>query len=313
VRGAFGGTSVFHRVQLGYRHRFRGGSEQNTELTYGRADENAVFGQIGKVDFAIDTLQGRSEWTGVVSPAFRVTAGLDVLGEHFSGRYAGIPVPADEGGDPTALSTQRRIDITASQWVLRPGAYLETGIRPVSALLITPGVRADYNDLLQQGTLDPRISARYEAGESTAIKAGVGRLSQSPDERQVVAPIGNPDLKMTHAVHASAGVEQKISDAFSASLEGFGKWIDNAVAATPDGRPPFFLNAQQGRIFGGELMLRVKPRGRFFGFLSYTLMRSERRDPGEGWRLFDRDQTHILGATGVYRLGRVWVIGEFVS
>jgi len=312
VRGAFGGTTVFHRVQLGYRHRFRGGSEQNTELTYGRADENAVFGQLGNVDFATDTLQGRSEWTGVISPAFRVTAGLDLLGEHYSGRYAGIPLPPDEGGDPTAISTQRRIDITASEWVLRPGAYLETGIRPVSALLVTPGIRADYNDLLQQGTLDPRIAARYEAGESTAFKAGVGRFSQSPDERQVVAPIGNPDLKMTHAIHASAGVEQKITDAFSASLEGFGKWIDNAVAATPDGRPPFFTNAQKGRIFGGELMLRVKPRGRFFGFLSYTLMRSERRDPGEEWRLFDRDQTHILGASGVYRLGRGWEVGATV-
>ena len=312
VRGAFGGTSVFHRVQLGYRHRFRCGSEHNTELTYGRTDEKAVFGQLGNVDFAIDLLQGRSELTGVVSPAFRVTAGVDVLGEHFSGRYAGIPDPPDEGGQPTAVSTQRRIDITASQWVLRPGAYVEAGIRPVAALLVTPGVRADYNDLIQQGTLDPRLSARYEVTESTAIKAGVGRFSQSPDERQAVAPIGNPDLKMTHALHASAGVEQKITDAFSASVEGFGKWIDGAVTATPGGRPPFFVNAQEGRIFGGELMLRVKPRGRFFGFVSYTLMRSERRDPDEAWRLFDRDQTHILGAAGVYRLGRGWEIGATV-
>ncbi len=312
VRGAFGGTSVFHRVQLGYRHRFRGGSEQNTELTYGRSDDNAEFGQIGRVKFAIDTLQARSEWVGVVSPALRVTAGLDFLGNHFGGSYSGIPVPPDEGGGPTALSTQRQIDIRANQWVLSPGAYVEAGIRPVAPLLISPGVRVDYNDMIKEGAIDPRLSARYEISEATTIKAGVGRFSQSPDERHVAAPIGNPDLKMSHALHASAGVEQKITEAFSASLEGFGKWIDGAVTATPEGRPPYFVNAQEGRIFGAEALLRVKPRGRFFGFVSYTLMRSERRDDGQPWRLFDRDQTHILGATGVYRLGRGWELGASV-
>ncbi|HVJ91433.1 MAG TPA: TonB-dependent receptor, partial [Labilithrix sp.] len=312
VRGAFGGTSVFHRVQLGYRHRFRGGSEQNTELTYGRTNENAVFGQIGNVKFATHTVQGRSEWVGVVSPALRVTAGLDILGNHYSGRYSGIPVPAGEGDPTTAISTQRHIDITADQWVMLPGAYVDAGIRPVANLLISPGVRADYNDLLKQGSIDPRLSTRYEVTEHTTLKAGVGRFSQSPDERHVVAPIGNPNLEMTHALHVSAGVEQKFTETFSASAEGFGKWIDGAVTGTPGGEAPYFLNSQKGRIYGGELMLRMKPQGRFFGFVSYTLMRSERRDEGQPWRLFDRDQTHILGATALYRLGRGWELGASV-
>ncbi|MBX3204301.1 MAG: TonB family protein [Labilithrix sp.] len=312
VRGAFGGSSVFHRVQLGYRHRFRGGSEQNTELTYGRTDESGEFGRIGRFDFGIHTLQGRSEWVGVVSPALRVTAGLDVLGNHFGGSYSGVPVPPDEGGMPVPLSSQRQISLRTSQWVLTPGAYVEAGIRPVQALLVSPGVRADYNDFLGEGALDPRLSVRFDATEATTLKAGVGRFSQSPDERNVVAPIGNPDLAMSHAIHASAGVEQKITDALSASLEGFGKWIDGAVTATPEGRPPYFVNAQEGRIFGAEALVRMKPRGRFFGFVSYTLMRSERRDEDQPWRLFDRDQPHILGATGVYRLGRGWEIGASV-
>ncbi|MDF2693606.1 MAG: TonB family protein / TonB-dependent receptor [Labilithrix sp.] len=313
IRGAFGGSTVFHRVQLGYRHRFRGGSEQNTELTYGRMDDKGEFGQIGRSTFAIDTVQGRTEWTSVVSPAVRLTAGLDLLGNHFSGNYSGVAVPPDEGQNPTAISTQRQIEISASTWVLLPGAYVEAGLRPVSSLLISPGVRADYNDLVKRGAIDPRLSARWDVTERTAIKAGVGRFSQSPDERMAVNPIGNPDLKMTQALHVSAGVEQKITDAFTASVEGFSKWIDNGVTSTPDGRAPFFVNSQDGRVFGGELMLRVKPTGRFFGFVSYTLMRSERRDSeDQPWRLFDRDQTHILGASGAYRLGRGWEIGATV-
>jgi hypothetical protein len=69
-------------------------------------------------------------------------------------------------------------------------------------------------------------------------------------------------------------------------------------------------------VLGGDFLLRVRPTGRFFGFVSYTLMRSERRDElgpdGGRWRLFDRDQTHIVGATGAYRLGRGWEAGASI-
>src|SRR5690606_15209606 len=61
-RGALDQSSVFHRVQLGYRHRFGGGSEQNTELTYGRMFDRGRFGPVGRYDLTLDTLQGRSEW-----------------------------------------------------------------------------------------------------------------------------------------------------------------------------------------------------------------------------------------------------------
>jgi TonB family protein len=312
VRGRFDASSVFHRAQLGYRHRFRGGSEQNTEFTYGRTDERGAFGAIGRFNFATDLVQGRSEWVGVISPALRVVAGLDLLGNHFSGRYDGLPPDAGEGDPQRALAAQRFVSVEASQWVLYPGAYVEAGIRPVPQLLIAPGIRADYNDFIQQGSLDPRLSLRFEATEKTALKAGVGRFSQSPDERHVIEPIGNPQLRMTHAIHAAAGVEHQVTDRFSASVEGFVKQIDGVVVGTPDGRAPFFTNSQDGRIFGGELLLRVRPAGRFFGFLSYTLMRSERREEGQAWRLFDRDQPHIVNATAVYRLGRGWEVGASV-
>ncbi len=312
VRGAFDAQEVFHRVQLGYRHRWSGGSEQNTELTYGRYDGRGVFGSLGKFDFVIDTVQGRSEWTAVASPAARFTAGVDVLGNRFAGSYQGIPATTGEGEPAVTPSQQGRIAIDTSVWVMLPSAYLEGGFRPFRELLITPGVRADYNDQVKQGSVDPRLSARLEVSEHTAIKAGIGRFSQSPDERLAAAPIGNPDLRMTHAVHTSAGVEQKLGDAVTASAEGFAKWIDGIVTNTPQGQAPFFVNTQRGRIFGGELLVRVRPTGRFFGFLSYTLMRSERGDEGQAYRLFDRDQPHILNATGTYRLGRGWELGASV-
>ena len=46
LRGAVDNRATIHRVQLGYRHRFSGGSEQNTELTYGREDGVGSAGEV---------------------------------------------------------------------------------------------------------------------------------------------------------------------------------------------------------------------------------------------------------------------------
>lgn len=309
VRGAFDASATFHRVQAGWRHRWTGGSAQNTEITYGHGEERGAFGAIGAFDFTTNMVQGRSEWIGVASPAVRVIAGLDVLANHTSGRYEGVPPDLGEGDPPRSLAAMKRVAVGASQWVLMPGAYFELGLRPVPSLLIAPGLRADYNDFIGEAALDPRLSLRFDVTDQTALKAGIGRYSQSPEERHVIAPIGNPNLSMTHAMHVSGGVEHKVTPALSVSVEGFAKRLDGVVTATPDGRAPFYVNQQDGRIFGGELLVRMRPAGRFFGFLSYTLQRSERRTEGEAWRPFDRDQPHIVNATGVYRLGRGWEVG----
>ncbi len=50
-----------------------------------------------------------------------------------------------------------------------------------------------------------------------------------------------------------------------------------------------------GRIYGGTLLIRQKLSRYLFGWLSYSLLRSERRNCDQcDWRLFDFDQTHIL-------------------
>jgi hypothetical protein len=65
-----------------------------------------------------------------------------------------------------------------------------------------------------------------------------------------------------------------------------------------------------GKVYGTELLLRYKAGGRFFGWLAYTLSRSERRDSDrDPYYRYDFDQTHILTALGSYKLGRGWQVG----
>ncbi|HEX6239572.1 MAG TPA: hypothetical protein VFZ61_01715, partial [Polyangiales bacterium] len=174
-------------------------------------------------------------------------------------------------------------------------------------LELTAGARVDYFGEIEQLSVDPRFNLRVLLGVTT-LRAGVGLFSQPPDYTQTVAGYGNPDLKAVRALHVGAGVEQRIGALALVSLDGFYKDLANLVVNGD--RPGELENRGDGRIYGLELMGRMNPGGRFSGFLSYTLSRSERNDhDGEGYRLFDYDQTHILTASGNVKLGRGWLLG----
>jgi hypothetical protein len=145
--------------------------------------------------------------------------------------------------------------------------------------------------------------------DGTKLSAGIGSVSQPPQFQESSPGLGNPDLDPTHSLHVSGGVEQTVTEGMTVGLDGFYKHLYDNIVNTATGDAPFFTNDGEGRIYGMEVSARVDPRGRFFGYLSYTLSRSERNDRGEGWRLFDFDQTHILTVSSVYRLGRGWEAG----
>jgi len=58
------------------------------------------------------------------------------------------------------------------------------------------------------------------------------------------------------------------------------------------------------------VLLRQELTKGFFGWLSYSLIRSERKDrPDSNWRLFDYDQTHVLALLASYEITRGLLAG----
>jgi hypothetical protein len=58
------------------------------------------------------------------------------------------------------------------------------------------------------------------------------------------------------------------------------------------------------------VLLRQQLARGFFGWLTYSLVRSERRDhPDQSYRLFDYDQTHVLALLASYAFGRGFEAG----
>jgi outer membrane receptor protein involved in Fe transport len=91
-------------------------------------------------------------------------------------------------------------------------------------------------------------------------------------------------------------------------VEGFYKRLIDRIVSTPGGHPPRLVNDGVGRIYGAELSAKYQSRDTY-GYLAYTLSRSERRDRNGPWRLFEKDQTHILSVVMSHKLGRGWEAG----
>ncbi|MGM0443329.1 MAG: TonB-dependent receptor domain-containing protein, partial [Fibrobacterota bacterium] len=219
------------------------------------------------------------------------------------------------------------------------GVYANCEIRPNDRLLIIPGLRYDYyRELIHEGSLLPefadydfdntvdisgdpslRISTRYQLKEDHTLKAAVGNYNQTPkpDGQAIHPDWGNPHLPTTKAAHYVAGWEWGLTDLIFMDLQGFynTQWDiprlqDNSEITNEQGAGDLFVADKEGRTFGMELMLRHNQGERFFGWLAYTLSRSERWDNiKEEYVLFDKDQTHNFQILGSWRLKKNWEVG----
>ena len=196
-----------------------------------------------------------------------------------------------------------------------PGVWTELRWRPLPGLLLTPGLRADLyryspSQPNETGTVTPRFTARYDFSESVAFKAGIGLYSQGARNGDSVVPFGNPFIAPEQAWQATLGTEIKPLRGFSLGVEGFYKGLWDLIVNTPSGSPYTLDNSGTGRVFGLEVLLRKELSERLFGWISYTLSRSDRIDrPGEPRRLFDFDQTHNLTTVVSYKIGAGWQAG----
>ena len=219
------------------------------------------------------------------------------------------------------------------------GPYALLEWRPTPKFLIVPGIRFDYyNELHYRGSIVPefwnyqffnnnqgisgepslRCSARYQTAPKQFVKFSIGTYNQSPQPTGYVtdANLGNPLLPATKARHITGGYEWQITDLIFADIQAYHnqQWdIPQELTAQEliqDPSAPRFSAGGLGRMYGLELLLRHDQGGRFFGWIAYSLSRTERYDHDEHqWVLYDKDQPHNLQLIGSYRLPNEWQIG----
>lgn len=312
LRGDVGGSIAFHHVNARVRSQIAGQVEHVTSVTLGFVDQSFSFGPLEQRLEAWE-LHGRSELGLRLSGSVDLDMGLDFRGQVASGRYAGPRPSGWDNTDPASdespgLGETIQLEETGMD-AIQPAAWVELVLRPVPRVLLTPGVRVDYFENARAWSVDPRLSARVDVLDGTTLKGGVGLFSQPPVWYELNEGVGNPRLDPYRALHFGAGIEQKLGPAAEVGLEGFYKRSFDRVVGTEGGRPPYLVNDGEGRIAGAELSLSLRPSPKTFAYLAYTLSRSERRDRGGPWLLWNNDQTHVLSAVLAQRLGKGWEVG----
>lgn len=313
VTGNLDFSYLSHRVHGTWRRRVSKSIDQDVELAVGERELHVGFGEDVDFRFGLTEVDARSEWRYRVSPIVRLIGGLDLFSGPGEVRYLG-PRPGQrmsgrgQQGDANPLDEIETVDLVQKFTLFYPAVYLESDIylRPFRLVL---GTRLDYYNIIDRFSFDPRLSTHYELTEEVTLKAGIGLFSQPPEGQEVANELGNPNLKPNRALHVSTGCEYQPFEGIKFGLEGYFKHLFQQVVMTAYGVEPYYINDGIGRIYGLEFSATVEPRGRFFGYLSYTLSRSERKNRDESWALFGYDQPHILTASATYRLGRGWEVG----
>ncbi len=188
-------------------------------------------------------------------------------------------------------------------------AWWSEGQLKLGPLLLIPGIRVERVAYSNVWTIQPRPAMRYDVHDALTLKAGVGIYYEAADLFAQSETFGNPDLKPVRSRQASFGFEYQLSEKLELDVTSFYKTFDDLITPSTDPNERF-NNGAIGRAYGAEILFRHNPSRRFFGWVAYTLQRSERRDStDEPWRLFDVDQTHNVILIGQYKLTMNWTLG----
>ena len=314
IRGNTELSTSFYNNQVDWSRRVGDKTEQDLAFNVGPSKIAFGLGNEFRLEGTFIQTYGRAEWRTQVTDRVRLIAGLDVFAAPVDLTYVG-PQPGTQegaGSQQGSLAGEETVFAEVDTVIFRPGLYLESDLRLGKFTELILGLRMDYFGDISAYVVDPRVTTIFTVRPDMRVKLGVGIFSQPPEFQESDKTIGNPDLDPIQAVHVGAGWEYDPIPGMRFGVEGFYKYLWDRPVSTPNGEAPFYVTQGVGRIYGAEFSANFRPAtGRkYFGYLSYTLSRSERQDgPNEPWRLFDFDQTHILTAAFIYKFPRNWEIG----
>ncbi len=177
---------------------------------------------------------------------------------------------------------------------------------------------------------EPRLALSYQLNEDSSIKASYNKMSQylhliSNTTSATPLDIWTPSdtfLKPQIANQYALGYFRNLkNDMFSVETEVYYKTIDNRVdyidgaALIAQSNIETQILIGEARSYGLEFLFR-KNRGKFTGWLAYTLSKSEQKTPGGvaggpglnngEWYNTAYDRTHDISITGSYTLNDKW-------
>ena len=329
-----------------WNHIFNDKLFSNTSIIYSDYDYNIGINSGGISANILSVIRDwslKQEFEYFANPDNAIRFGVDFIYHTIEpGNVTGAGIT--NSNQPDNQSLENAIYITDS-WKATPRLNIDYGLR-VSAFSVMGG--ANLYNLNPDGTIrdtlhygsgqieqtyvvpEPRITGSYTLNEVSSLKLAYTRNSQymhlisnsttsDPTDKWVGS---DNNIKPGISDQGTFGYYRDFdNNNYELSAQTYFKYMQNQIdyrdgANVYDNTPlDSKLLYGDGRAYGIELFVKKKV-GRFTGWISYTLSRSEIQIEGindNSWYASTQDHTHNLGVVGIYQLNKKWsVSSDFV-
>ena len=334
---------------LRWNHVFNPRLFSNLSLIYGNFDYNvsvldkrsnfSIHSKIENVNIKQDFQFYKNS-----SNVFRF--GMDLLRQKI--QPAGLSAADDSQINTLLLESRKGLDLSAyvsHEWKVSNKLEIEYGLRVNNFQALGPGNFATYDDsgfVIESKevgtnktaesyfTMEPRISANFKVNSKNSFKLSFNQnvqnlhlLSNSTSTLPTdVWMMTSPNVRPQTATQTAFGYFRDfLNGKYEFSVESYYKNMQHQIElkdgaelqANPDLEADLLFG--QGRAYGLEFFVK-KRTGRFNGWISYTLSKSERLFDGinDGkWYIAKQDRPHDLNIVTMYEINpRLSLSSSFV-
>lgn len=305
-----GSHQGFHRLRVGYSHLFENGWQVKAAPTIGYSVQSFNFSDAIAGDLSWTNANLRTSIGKEFSKSLSFEAGLE-LNRLFYDVSLKVPEPPRFITFPGQAVDTPIVERVNELQAGAMAAHAEAVWNPFGGLRLVPGVRVELYDLPKglRPSVEPRLAARYDISSRTAVKAAWGIFRQNPQPQDMDEQFGNPWLQLPTSQQTVAGFEQRFSGTLLLDVQGFYNRRTNLVVGSSDvvvqdgvSRIENLNNDGYGRSYGLEVLLKQDLTERMYGWIAYTLSRSEQwSERREKYIPVNFDQTHLLTIVGSYK------------
>ena len=188
---------------------------------------------------------------------------------------------------------------------------------PTARLSITPGIRVERWDLIDQSKASPWLLAEYQVRPGLRARFGAGVQHQAPTLDQSLFTLDGTQLVAERSASIEVGLEQQLGSSVRISGSVYHRRdtdllrfqdaeirLENNRVVLPQASN--WQNALSGDANGVELKLERRSANGLNGWLSYAWNKAEVEDPSGAGRLTERffadyDQRHTVNTYVAYR------------
>lgn len=341
----YGNTTVSFR----WNHILNSRLFSNTSLIYSKYDYDIKITS-GTNDISITSFiqdyHFKEDMQYYVSSDNKINFGIDLI--HHTTSPGVISATDQSSFNPLSLPNHKGLESSAyvsDDVSVSDRINMNIGLRAGLFSLLGPGNFYTYDaagnpiDTVTYGSgkvvknyfnLEPRFSTSYKLNTTSSVKVSYTRTTQnlhllsnstSANPTDVWLMSSN-NVKPEIADQVSAGYYRNLKEnQYEFSAEVYYRNMQNQIDYKNGAqlRANEIVESQlifgKGRSYGLELFLKKKV-GKFNGWISYTLSRTERQFTqvnNDSWYAANQDRTHNLAIVGVYKLSRKWTLSaDFV-